>query len=193
MAEKQGTGDGTGAIFSFDADNGNSADSGNVTGGNTPPLGSVDPAAARGDTGGSNNASPNPPKRGRGRPKGSGKSAGAGATKTATPLDLNFVQFSLMGIHTMLASVTKTPELELNDDEAERIAKSIQNVAQYYPVYVDAKTQAWMALIMTAGAIYGSRGIAIAARMKTEANAKRPSQSAQVFPFAPPNMPTNAG
>lgn len=92
----------------------------------------------------------------------------------------------------MLASVTKTPELELNDEEAERIAKSIQNVAQYYPVYIDAKAQAWMALIMTAGAVYGSRGIAIAARMKTEADERRnkqPSATVHTFPFNPP-MPS---
>ncbi len=77
-----------------------------------------------------------------------------------------------MGIHTMLASIAKTPELELTDEECERIAKAMQNVAQYYPVYVDAKTQAWMGLIMTAGSVYGTRVFAILARLKAEANEK---------------------
>lgn len=95
----------------------------------------------------------------------------------------------------MLASVTQTPELELNEDEAERIARSIQNVAQYYPVYVDAKTQAWLALIMTAGSVYGSRAVAIAARIKADQNERKPTATATVhpFPFNPGNMPPNAG
>lgn len=83
---------------------------------------------------------------------------------------------TLLGIHTMLAS--RIQEMALTEDEAHRLAVSINNVAQYYPIYVDPKMQAWMGLCMVAGSLYVPRAIAYAARMNTT-----PAQPEQPHPL----------
>lgn len=150
----KGAGNGAGGtIFSF-ADDG-AKPSGNVGNADGNPR-SVDPASIAADSG--NPAASGPVKRGRGRPKGSGKRETQGAS--AAPLDLGFVEFALLGIHTAIASATKIPEIELSQPEAQRLAVAVGEVAKYYPVAIDAKTQAWMGLIMVAGAMYGQRAAA---------------------------------
>lgn len=155
--------------FRFDGDprpnggNGKQPDN-SVTGPNV----TVDPATLAGSSTGSE---PGSGKRKRGRPPGSGnKSKSSGGTAPKTPLDLGFFQFGILGIHTALAAITKIPEIALSEPEAETLAKAMANVAQYYPVAIDAKTQAWMALVMTAGTMYAPRFIAYTVRTKMPRN-----------------------
>jgi hypothetical protein len=58
------------------------------------------------------------------------------------------------------------PELEVSAEENKRIATALQNVAQYYPVYIDPKTQAWLGLVTVVAQVYGTRAIAIAITSK---------------------------
>lgn len=164
MAENTGDGNESGnrkPFFSFTEDGGISGD--NVSGA-SKNSGAIDPASLAGNASGDTGTDSG--KRKRGRPKGSGTKAGAGTQKA--PLDIKFVEFALFGIHTMLASSMNTPELALNEDETAKLAGAINNVAQYYPVVIDPKMQAWMGLFMVAGSLYVPRVISIYARANTE-------------------------
>lgn len=68
----------------------------------------------------------------------------------------------------MAASALAVPELALDPVEAKSLAEATAQVAAYYPVSIDHKTLAWANLIMVAGAIYGTRAIAIHTRKKRD-------------------------
>lgn len=86
----------------------------------------------------------------------------------------------------MLASSLHIPELELTQGEAEQLSKAVGNVAAYYPVAIDPKTQAWVALFAIAGSLYGSRAVAYYARVNTKAPMQtvNPTEG-NVTPFKP--------
>jgi len=64
--------------------------------------------------------------------------------------------------------VSKCPELEISDDEAEKLAKASVAVAKLYDVKASEKALAWTNLVGIAGTVYVSRAIAISARLKAE-------------------------
>lgn len=99
-------------------------------------------------------------KRRPGRPKGSGK--------TKTTLDLNGVEAILLSIHSMAATMLKTPELVLDKEEAKNLSKAANDVAEHYSVAINPKTLAWLNFGMAVSMIYGTRIIAINARQKRE-------------------------
>lgn len=101
-------------------------------------------------------------KRGRGRPKGSG------TTKKKGPLDISGVEKILLSLHAMAAAATHTPELELDKDEANKLAVAGSEVAAHYAVNVDPKILAWINFGAALGMIYGTRIIAINARKGRE-------------------------
>jgi hypothetical protein len=68
----------------------------------------------------------------------------------------------LTSINAGIVALTHMPELAVSSEENQRVAKAVQNLAQYYPVYVDPKTQAWLGLITVLGQVYGTRAIAMA-------------------------------
>lgn len=71
----------------------------------------------------------------------------------------------------MLQAATKIPELELSDDEAAKLAECSSRVMEYYTGIVSEKSQAWMALMMAIGGVYGSRAVAIYLRRRAETEA----------------------
>jgi len=154
------------SIFSFDTDSGPAVANGPSA---AKTDGAINPESLAG-TGSGEPGGNSGTKRGRGRPKGSGTKAGAGAQKA--PLDLGFVEITLLGIHTMLASHIQ--EMALTETEAHQLAVAINNVAQYYPIHVDPKMQAWMGLCMVAGSLYVPRAIAYAARVNTQPKEEAP-------------------
>ena len=83
----------------------------------------------------------------------------------------------------MLAASLKVPGIALTENEAHQLAMAINNVAAYYPIAIDPKMQAWGALFITAGTIYGSRVIASYAEPKKEQPAK--PEGGSVSPFRP--------
>lgn len=88
----------------------------------------------------------------------------------------------------MGAALLKTPELALDGSEAKVYAEAIQNVAQYYPVFLSPEQLAWIQLTLTASGLYGSRIVAIVARREQERRMKRPAVSP-----APAAAPPAAG
>lgn len=75
----------------------------------------------------------------------------------------------------MAAAATQTPELKLDSDEAQGMAKAIAEVARHYPTKVDPKTLAWVNLIMALMVVYGPRIYLIRERHKSERAERRGS------------------
>lgn len=158
--------------FSFDSPDGTSGAGGNNPVNDSTGAGkAIDPASLVPGVNNDGTGGPSGRKQrsDKGQPRGSRKSSGTQTSKA--PLDINFVEFLLVSAHAAVASATKIQEAEITTDEAHRLALSIQHVSTYYPVAIDPKTQAWIALIMCAGGIYGSRAISYVARMNAEKNA----------------------
>lgn len=110
----------------------------------------------------------------RGRRAGTG-GASARQSKQAAP-SVNVIEQSLVGIHALLAVSTKTPELALEPDESKPLAQAVAEVAKHYDIPgLDAKTVAWMGLIMVAGKIYVPRAVLISQRLEQERKEKKPS------------------
>lgn len=75
------------------------------------------------------------------------------------------------------------------------LADGMAGVARFYPVHIDPKVVAWLNFAGIAGTIYGTRFVAIRARMRAEART-RPQQTPG--PVAVPKQaasspPNNAG
>lgn len=91
-----------------------------------------------------------------------------GGAAKAQALPVSTLSFLLMSSHAMLAGMTKTPELELADEEATNLGTAIATVNSFYNVAVADKTMAWIALAMVAGQVYGPRVMAIGIRRRSE-------------------------
>jgi hypothetical protein len=95
----------------------------------------------------------------------------------------------------MLASSLSTPELELTEDEAHKVAVASANVAEHYSVSLDPKTAAWIQLGMVCGSVYGSRIVAIYVRRQMESDeqgtppkAEKKTQTNQSQEIYPPGV-----
>jgi hypothetical protein len=76
----------------------------------------------------------------------------------------------------MVEGATKIPEAALTEDEARKIAECSARVASFYTGSVSPKTQAWTALLLALGGIYGSRVVAFVLRRRAEEDAKAKEQ-----------------
>jgi hypothetical protein len=81
---------------------------------------------------------------------------------------------TLGGIHLGLASLTKTPELQLEDSESKALAYSIANVMEQFDMSPDPRFVAVGGLITTCASIYGPRAYLIRERRKEE---KKPAKN----------------
>lgn len=68
----------------------------------------------------------------------------------------------------MLAALTKTQELALDKEEANRLAEGISNVSRHYDIAATQKSMDWANLIMVCGMIYGTRIFAIRENRKAK-------------------------
>lgn len=71
-------------------------------------------------------------------------------------------------IHIGIASATKTPELKLEDEEANALAQSTAVVLEEFDIRPDPKIEAVIGLVTTASMIYGPRIYLIGQRRKKE-------------------------
>lgn len=88
----------------------------------------------------------------------------------------------------MLHSFTGIEELELEKQEAEKMAAALKGVADQYDVKPTEKTLAWTNLITTSAMIYGTRVFAFRLRKKAEKDAGPPKPErppGQVTPLFP--------
>jgi hypothetical protein len=91
-------------------------------------------------------------------------------------VDISGVEKTLLSIHTHLAALTKTPELELESDEASKLAKAGLNVYKHYSTYFPqiSEKQIDVGFALTAlYQVYGTRLAAIGLRKKIEAEMAR--------------------
>ncbi len=74
----------------------------------------------------------------------------------------------LLGVHAVMATALKMPELALSPGEAEKLAVASVTVAQQYNLSFSPATVAWIQLGLVGISIYLPRGFAIGKRLRTE-------------------------
>lgn len=82
----------------------------------------------------------------------------------------------------MAAAAFQTPELALSPDESKAMAAAVAEVSSHYNHAINPKLMAWVNLLMVAGGVYGTRALAIRARLKTQEKAKGPQRVAAAEP-----------
>jgi hypothetical protein len=109
-------------------------------------------------------------RRKRGRKSNSGNSASTGGrTKAQNNASVEGLTRILSILHIGLAAATKTPELALEDSEAENLAKATATVLTEFDIRPDPKIEAVIGLVTAASLIYGPRVYLITERKKQEA------------------------
>jgi hypothetical protein len=88
----------------------------------------------------------------------------------------------LYSIHLMGAEFLKTPELELEKDEAKKLSDAIEEVGKHYKVAFDPKKVAIAELAVVGVSIYGPMLVQVRRRWKTE-------RMRQPLPATPINTP----
>ena len=142
----------------------------------------VDPASASAGTGGDGNGNSDTrstgPKRARGRPRGSRAKA-----KTVSDT-LVGVREALIGLHYTLAQFTRSPELQLDGDEAQAITECLHKVAAEYSYedlpQITKQTFAWANLAVVLIGVYSGRIYDIAQRKKRPAPTAAPPGGGEV-------------
>lgn len=93
-----------------------------------------------------------------------------------------------------MAALLKSPEFELDSDEAKMLAENMTNVASQYSVEVNPKYMAWLALVGCLLAVYGPRFAALTMKKHMKVPQQNQQQERQqgglqavpVAPFVPP-------
>lgn len=88
-----------------------------------------------------------------------------------------FLASGLLVFHTTLAAMTETPELMLDEGEANGLATSGLTLASMYDITPDPKLQAMLLFAGNVGMVYGSRIIAIRARKAQEKKEAKPGNA----------------
>ena len=94
---------------------------------------------------------------GRDASKPRGKASPNYGKRTQAKTNLGFIEKTLGGIHSILATVSRDDIWELSDDECKMLAQALGNVQDHYNINLDPKTQAWLELMGVASAVYGPR------------------------------------
>ena len=108
-----------------------------------------------------------------------GRKAGGSGSKSRSQIHSDiketaiFLTQGLMLFHTSIAAMTQTPELVLEEAEAEAVATSGLTLAAMYDLTPDPKLQAMINFAMILGTTYGTRVIAIRARKSQEKEERR--------------------
>jgi len=112
----------------------------------------------------------------RGRKPNSG-TAPRNRTKADNQASVDALTNILVVIHTGIATATKTPEIAIEKDDAETLARATANVLAEFDITPDPKVTAIIGLIMAGGAVYGPMTYNIQTRRKQEALDKRAQQT----------------
>jgi len=108
-----------------------------------------------------------------GRSRAARAARAAGTGETAPPNQQNLASVIslkelLLTVHNSASMLLKIEELALENEEAEKLSKAIEDLAKFYPVAIDPKKLAWANLGITAAQIYGLRIMAYRLRMANE-------------------------
>lgn len=74
----------------------------------------------------------------------------------------------LVGLHAVMATALKMPELAINQDEAAKLAAASIAVAQQYDLTFSPATVAWVQLGLVGVSVYLPRGFAIGKRLRAQ-------------------------
>lgn len=140
---------------------------------------------------------PAPPvevKRGRGRPPGGGKKAVESSTpptassaddtgvkkrgRPSKPVDKGALAKQLMFGHAVAASITKLPDLALDQGEAQILAEAITTLMEEYDIALSGKSAALLGMAGAVAIVYGPRIMLIAEQAKKN-KAERKARQAQ--------------
>lgn len=108
-------------------------------------------------------------------------------------IDESVLARQLIGAHLIAAQVTRMPELAIDQEEADLLAKGISGIAQEYGVALSGKAAAWMGLLGACAMVYGPRAVTVYQKLPKK-GAKPKAQ--EPVPFGPlpvrpePNAPT---
>lgn len=105
----------------------------------------------------------------RGRRSGSGNSNSGSSPKKTNQASLEALQRMLAIVHVGLAAATKSPELELDTEDARALTLATSNVLEQFDIKPDPKVEAVVGLVITAGSIYGPKLYLIRERRMDEA------------------------
>jgi hypothetical protein len=107
-----------------------------------------------------------------------GRTAGSNEAETSPiPVDRISLTELLLSLHEMGAAILKTPELDLDRDEAQKLSKAVQEVSKYYAMSFDPKKVALGNLAIVMGGIYVPRIMAYRLRKATsEPGAPTPAE-----------------
>lgn len=115
------------------------------------------------------------------KPESAKRGPKPGARKTnKSGLDASQLGKQLVGLHTVLASLTGIATLNIAPEEGESLAKSIVDVCNQYDLAIDGKTGAFLGLAATAAMIYGPRYFII--KMQMDAMRQQAQQQQQQPP-----------
>ncbi len=129
-----------------------------------------------------------PVKRKRGRPPKTGGESVTDIPQTEKPatapkqrksknqvFDKSQFARKLQGWHQIAFAVTKLPELQLQDDEAEMLAGDVERLAEEYGVNLGGKMGAWLGLAGSLGLIYAPRALSIYLKIQAAKAAQIPT------------------
>lgn len=107
-----------------------------------------------------------------------GRRAGSGKTSQKARADIKeaaeILTKGLLISHAALAAVSKTPELVLDEPEAQALAESGLTLLELYDIRPDPKVEAAIAFAGVLGMTYGTRIVAIRARRAQEKKEEKP-------------------
>lgn len=113
-------------------------------------------------------------RRKRGRKSGGTNSKSRSQANSDIKETAQFLAGGLVIFHASMAAMLKTPELEIEAEEAQGLAESGLTLAAMYDITPDPKLQAAILFAGQVGMIYGTRIVAIRARKRQEAKEKEP-------------------
>lgn len=143
-----------------------------ITGVDPGPLGGSAPGGSGGDSSGTS-ASGTEPKR-RGRKPGSKNGSGSGNAKGRVDKgSVETLSRLLLLVHTGLAAVTKTPELNLEKGEADLLAGPTADILAELNLTPDPRLEKAIAMITVCGIVYGPRAYNIRKRWEQENRERR--------------------
>lgn len=109
--------------------------------------------------------------------------------KAPGKIDLTRVEAMLMGIHLMLAQITRVPELMLDQKEANLLASAAVDLSKHYPAMaqiMDSKTMDHVQFVSILAGVYGSRITAFNMRKAAEQKAKAENRPTNVVDMTQP-------
>lgn len=104
----------------------------------------------------------------RGRRSSGGNSQRKAGSRSNSQASVEALTRALAIVHLGIATATKTPELILEENEAETLAAATANVLEEFDIKPNPKVEAIFGLVVAAGSIYGPKVYFIQQRRKGE-------------------------